>query len=67
MRYVLRDEHRNISAIFFDARHDAEPIADDDPELLFFVTGGQSEAAMRAYIANSDADLLRTSRISSTC
>ena len=59
MRYVLRNENRNIVAIFADAQHDAEPIADDDPELLSFVTGGQSETAMRAYLANSEADMLR--------
>ena len=59
MRYVMRDESRSVVAVFAHPQPGADPIADDDPELLAFVTGGQSESAMRAYLANSDAELLR--------
>lgn len=59
MRYVIRDEGRSVVAVLAYPQPGVEPIADDDPELLAFVTGGQPESAMRAYLANSDADLLR--------
>ena len=59
MRYVVRDENGNIITVFAEPHDDADPIASDDPELLAFVTGGESESAMRAYLAGSDADLLR--------
>ena len=55
----MRDEGRSVVAVFAHPQLGADPIADDDPELLAFVTGGQSESVMCAYLANSDADLLR--------
>ena len=60
MRYVARDRNRDIVAVF-DRPHPAAPeaIPEDDPELIAFVTGGQSDDALRAYLADSDDDLLR--------
>ena len=60
MRYVTRDEMGEIAAVFAAAQHDGdEPIAMQDPELLAFVSGGDSGAALRSYLAGTDADLLR--------
>ena len=60
MRYVARDKDGGIVAIF-DRPHPAAPemIYEDDPELVAFVTGGKTEEAMRAYLQESEGDLLR--------
>jgi hypothetical protein len=51
MRYVARDAEGKVVAIF-DRPHPAAPEAldENDPELIAFVTGGRSEAAMREYL-----------------
>ena len=60
MRYVVRNERGEIVAVFADPPDDdAEVISQDDPELLSFVVGGDTEAALRAHLATSDADMVR--------
>ena len=59
MRHVLRDENGEILAIYLESQPGTEPLPLDDPELLAFASGADSEQAMRAYLANSDDDLLR--------
>ncbi len=60
MRYVMRDDRGEIAAVFARPRNDGdEPIAMEDPELLAFVAGGDSETTLRSYLAGTDADLMR--------
>jgi len=60
MRYIMRDDMGEIAAVFARPQHDGEgPIAMEDPELLAFVAGGDPEAALRSYLAGTDAELLR--------
>ena len=59
MRHVLRDENGEILAVYADPQPGTEPLPIDDPELLAFASGADSEQAMRAYLANSDDELLR--------
>ena len=59
MRYVLRDEDGEILAVYADPQPGTEPIPIDDPELLAFASGSDSESAMRSYLANSEDELLR--------
>jgi hypothetical protein len=56
---VVRDENDEILAIYAEPQPGTEPIPIDDPELLAFASGADSEQAMRSYLANSDDDLLR--------
>ena len=60
MHYIMRDDMGEIAAVFARPQHDGEePIAMEDPELLAFVAGGDSEAALRSYLAGTDAEFLR--------
>ena len=60
MRYVARDHDGNITKIASEAAGEAtEEIYKEDPELIAFVTEGGAEPALRAYLASSDAELLR--------
>ena len=60
MRYVARDINGNIRKVVVQPDDDAtESIFKENPELIAFVTEGGSQAALRAYLAASDADLLR--------
>ena len=60
MRYVARDIDGSIMKVV--ARPDGEAneqIFKENPELIAFVTEGGSQAALRAYLATSDAEMLR--------
>ena len=59
VRHVIRDQAGAIIAVYADPQRGTHPLSIDDPELLAFATGGDSETQLRAYLANSDADLLR--------
>lgn len=56
----MRDDMGEIAAVFARPQHNGEePIAMEDSELLAFVVGGDLQAALRSYLAGTDADLLR--------
>lgn len=60
MRYVARDGAGNILAVYTEPQPGAdEAVPVDSPELLSFVLGQDAEMALRAYMASTDADLLR--------
>ena len=60
MRYVARDHDGEISKVLSEPEGDAmEAIDKENPELIAFVTEGGAEPALRAYLAASDAELLR--------
>lgn len=60
MRYVARDGAGNILAVYTEPQEGAEEaLPVDSPELLSFVLGQDAEMALRAYMASTDADLLR--------
>ena len=60
MRYVARDESGSILAVYGEPQPGAdEALPVDSPELLSFVLGQDAEMALRAYMASTDADLLR--------
>lgn len=60
LRYVARDHNGAITKVVSRAEDEAmEEIFKEDPELIAFVTEGGAEPALRAYLASSDAELLR--------
>ncbi len=60
MRYVARDHSGEIMKVVSEPEGEArEEIFKEDPELIAFVTEGGAEPALRAYLASSDAELLR--------
>ena len=60
MRYVARDFNGNITKVVAASEPDAtEQNYKENPELIAFVMEGGSQAALRAYLATSDAELLR--------
>lgn len=60
MRYVARDHDGEIIKVVSAPEGEArEEIFKEDPELIAFVTEGGAEPALRAYLASSDAELLR--------
>ncbi len=60
MRYVARDDYGEITKVLSEPEGAAmEEIDKEDPELIAFVTEGGAEPALRAYLASSDAELLR--------
>ena len=60
MRYVARDTSGNIRKVVTHPEDDAtEGIFKENPELIGLLTEGGSHAALRAYLASSDAELLR--------
>lgn len=60
LRYVARDHDGEITKVVSEPEGEAtEEIYKEDPELIAFVTEGGAEPALRAYLATSDAELLR--------
>ena len=59
MRYVARDFKGNITRMVAASAPDAtEQIYKENPELIAFVMEGGSQAALSAYFATSDAELV---------
>ena len=59
MRYVIRDDEGIITAVFAEPRDDAEAVPAQDPELVAFLAGGDSQLALRSFLASTDSELLR--------
>lgn len=60
VRYVARDDNGDITKVLAEPFGDAqEEIFKEDPELIAFVTEGGADSALRAYLASSDAEMLR--------
>ena len=59
MRYVIRDDEGIITAVFAEPQADAEPVPTQDPELVAFLAGGDSQLALRSFLASTDSELLR--------
>ncbi len=59
MRYVIRDDEGVITAVFAESQSGAEALPTQDPELVAFLVGGDSEMALRSHLASTDSELLR--------